>query len=333
MAKVDSLLDTRLLELIEPSQLGKEVGNYYYLKKMEILKMAFEYKLALSETNAPFFSKLYNILRECLTTESNTTKEHYKITFVSIHKHIITHCKDLHLLDMVFNELVEDSLRSVEAMKSDETEAMRILDSRMLSILTYLGQSRITEKQLVQAGYLLVRASTLSNSYIQGLVLAVGEAVLGLLVNIHSPVTLIVLHHNILNPLMMLLARPTDKLYVDMLLNQVQYLFKNKRLLLSVLKLSDLNIHSTPLVETLVGSLYAFVEKEEKKQNKSEIFELVEESLSQIMITVKSMLDGRKGEESSPENQKLQQFYHVKEREYKTLVDKFNSEPKSLIKG
>lgn len=61
---------------------------------------------------------------------------------------------------------------------------MRILDSRLLSMLIYLGQSKITHKQLVQAGYLLVKASNIDNSYINGLILSVGEAVLNLLTNI-----------------------------------------------------------------------------------------------------------------------------------------------------
>lgn len=58
---------------------------------------------------------------------------------------------------------------AVEEFKKDETEGMRILDSRLLAILFYLGQSKITPKQLAMVTYLLIKVSQIENSYIIGL--------------------------------------------------------------------------------------------------------------------------------------------------------------------
>ena len=294
VSKVETLLENRIVELIECSKLGKEVGNYYYLKKMETLKLVFEYKLSLQTVNIAYFSKLYSTLKRCQITDSNTTKEHYKITFVNIHRQIVTHCTDHHLLEYLFNELVNDTLWSVENFKKDEVEALRLIDSRLLSLLIYLGQNRITERQLAQISYLLVKASAISNSYVMGLVLSVSEAVLALLVNISSPLTVIIIYHTIINPLLEAITKPAYNIHLALLLGQLEYIFKHKRVLFSILRLTDLNAHAEPLVESLVTNLYAFVDEEEKKPVKSEAYEAVDASLKEIMASVKSMLDNKK---------------------------------------
>lgn len=121
---------------------------------------------------------------------------------------------------------------------------MRLIDSRLLSLLTYLGQNRITERQLAQITYLLVKASAIPNSYVMGLVLSVSEAVLALLVNISSPLTIIIVYHTVINPLLEAITKPAYNIHLALLLGQLEYIFKHKRVLFSILNLTDLNAHA-----------------------------------------------------------------------------------------
>lgn len=79
--------------------------------------------------------------------------------------------------------------------------------------------------------------------------------------------------------------------------------------------------------------LHSYVDQEEKKVTNDGILKMVKECLKNIMMYVKNILDNRKETGLSEEAEKFLKFYRIKEKTYLELVDKFNNEPKSLIKG
>lgn len=119
-------------------------------------------------------------------------------------------------------------------------------------------------------------------------------------------------------------------MFAELLLAQVVLIFRNQKLLFSILRSTDLNIHSKGIVYDMVTRLYDYVDAEEKKQQRSILYESVKKGVKAIMESVKEVLEKRTDKVVPSEIEQKIKFYRLKEREYQHMVANFNNSEKPI---
>lgn len=331
--KLDGVLLKEVDQLMGHETVNKEVQSFHYLKKMEILRLLLSsFTVSTSEDPLDHYKTLYRHLKDCQNVASNTNKEHFKITFVSIHRHIIDDCRNEMLMESVISELFEDSLRAIEAATKTTFEWMRTIDTRFLIFQYLVARRKLQPLFVYKIVFLLIKASALRNIYVHVLSLGIAENLLHLLTEIKSPLLFIILTHIVANPLAEQLHNPDDVMFAELLLAQIVLIFRNKKLLFSILRSTDLNIHSKGIIYDMVTRLYDYVDAEEKKQptQRSVLYDTVKKTVKVIMESVKEILEKRTDKVVPPEIEQKIKFYRLKEREYQLAVSHFNNDEKPI---